>query len=209
MTAGQNAGQLRRANRSGMLVVAAVAAGAVAIGILATLAVARPAAVAPAAAPVPVPSYEFRLDEKGINRVAVPWSVPVPSYRVPPPGTRHQRSRHRSVVGPGPIDRRPPRRARPDDPGRRSPLHPRTADAGHHRSGQPGSLGPGAAHRRRGRRRIGHQVAGSPGAGADGRRRGRSDLDSPHPRSAGHPGQALQQLLPALGHERPVTSRRP
>ncbi len=80
MTAGQNAGQLHRANPSGMLV--AVAAGAVAIGILGTLAVARPGAVTPAAAPVPVPPYEFRLDEKGITGpVSAPWSVPVPPYQ--------------------------------------------------------------------------------------------------------------------------------
>ncbi len=181
MTAGQNTGQLRRANPSGMLVVAAVAAGAVAIGILATLAVARPAAVAPAAAPVPVPPIEFRLDEKGINKsVAVPWSVPVPPiefrleekgiskpatvpWSVPVPSIEdrlgeHDRQLHRRPPCRGPcrsrsIDDRLGEH-RSEDPGRRSPLHPGTA-------------------------------------------------------GAGHPGQALQQLLPALGHERPVTSRRP
>jgi hypothetical protein len=77
MTAGQSAGQLRRANTSGMYVaITAVVAGALAIGILATLAN-HPATVAPAAAPIPVPPYEFRLDEHAASN---PVSIPVPPY---------------------------------------------------------------------------------------------------------------------------------
>jgi hypothetical protein len=80
MTAGQNAGQLRRANTSGMYVaITAVVAGALAIGILATLANVHPAAVSPAAAPIPVPPYEFRLDEHAASN---PVSIPVPPYDV-------------------------------------------------------------------------------------------------------------------------------
>ena len=80
MTAGQNAGQLRRANTSGMYVaITAVVAGALAIGILATLANVHPAAVTPAAAPIPVPPYEFRLDEHAASN---PVSIPVPPYDV-------------------------------------------------------------------------------------------------------------------------------
>jgi len=78
MTAGQSAGQLRRASNSGMYVaITAVAAGALAIGILATLANVHPAAVTPAAAPIPVPPYEFRLDEHAASN---PVSIPVPAY---------------------------------------------------------------------------------------------------------------------------------
>jgi hypothetical protein len=77
MTAGQNAGQLHRANTSGMyVVVAAAAAGVLVVGILATQLVARPAAVAPAAAPIPVPPIEFRLSE---HSSLTPLSIPVPS----------------------------------------------------------------------------------------------------------------------------------
>jgi len=80
MTAGQSAGQLRRANNSGMYVaITAVVAGALAIGILATLANAHPATVTPAAAPIPVPPYEFRLDEHAASN---PVSIPVPPYDV-------------------------------------------------------------------------------------------------------------------------------
>ena len=80
MTAGQNAGQLRRANPSGMYVaIAAVVAGALAIGLLATLA-SRPSAVTPgtAPAPVPAPDIQFRLEEHG---QAVPAAVPDPSVQ--------------------------------------------------------------------------------------------------------------------------------
>lgn len=76
MTAGQNAAQLRQSNGAGMYAaVTAVLAGALALGILATLATARPAAVAPAAAPVPVPPIAFRLSE---HASLTPLSIPVP-----------------------------------------------------------------------------------------------------------------------------------
>ncbi len=76
MTAGQNAAQLRRSNPAGMNVaVVGILAGAMAIGIVATVALARPAAVTPAAASVPVPPIEFRLSE---HASLTPLSIPVP-----------------------------------------------------------------------------------------------------------------------------------
>ena len=81
MTAGQNAGQLGRSSPSGMYaVIAAVVAGALAIGIIATLA-ARPSAVTPAAAPVPVPPIEFRLQEHDIGTPVSAPAFPAPSIQ--------------------------------------------------------------------------------------------------------------------------------
>jgi hypothetical protein len=81
MTAGQNAGQLRRSNPAGMYAaIAAIVAGALAIGILATLAT-RPTAVTPAAAPVPAPPIEFRLEEHDISTPVSAPAFPAPSIQ--------------------------------------------------------------------------------------------------------------------------------
>jgi hypothetical protein len=87
MTAGQNVGQLRRSNPSGLYaVIGALVAGALTIGILVFVG-ARPTAVTPAAAPVPVPPIEFRLEEHDI-------SIPVSAPALPAPSIQRQFQLH-------------------------------------------------------------------------------------------------------------------